>query len=189
MKNLFIPAVLSCGLFSTPRSTYCEWCILCFGGDENCAHEKLNNSQSVILRIGFEAETARFYEKRFTTDEECLIKESFFFGFPGREFYSWNWLLAMISQKSQTEQMKLNMSKSDSSLLLQFSEEVRNKNQETFVYANDITVAAMFELARSEFELYQVQSNSHFVKKSNFSQNERIKYLKSVLICEWSNRW
>lgn len=90
----------------------------------------------------------------------------------------------MISQKSQTEQMQLNMSKSDSSLLLQFSEEVRNKNQETFVYANDITVAAMFELARNEFELCQVQSSSNFVKKSNFSQNERIKYPKSVLICE-----
>ena len=52
--------------------------------------------------------------------------------------------------------MKLNMSRSENTLLLGFSEELLNENRETFVYANDISVAAMFELARADFELYQV---------------------------------
>ena len=53
--------------------------------------------------------------------------------------------------------MKLNMSQSDSTLLLEYSEEMLNENRETFVYAHDISVAAMFELARADFELYQVR--------------------------------
>ena len=71
---------------------------------------------------------------------------------------------------SQIEHMKLNMSKSGKTLLVGYSEEIRNENQETFVYANDISIAAMFELARNDFEQYQVKFELVFylLKQDNF---------------------
>ena len=92
-KSCFLTSLaFGCGLFTMPKSSRCEWCVFCLSMDDKCLYELNSNitSDTTTIRIQFsEQRLAQLYETTMNmtanlTIDNCLIRESYLFGFPDK---------------------------------------------------------------------------------------------------------
>ena len=133
-----------------PKSSRCEWCVFCLSMDDKCLYELKSNftATTTTIRIQFSGQrVAQLYETTMNmtanlTIDNCLIRESYLFGFPDK--------MTMNSTNQTTQE----------STLIVFGDAIEDDRlYRRRTFDDNISPLDFFKSVRDEFKLNEVSAS------------------------------
>ena len=156
--SLVVSTVSSCGLLTLPKTSRCEWCVFCLSRGDECL-DKCEITGNATIRIQIDHKIPQIYEKSFSEVNDCLVRESFVFGFP--------------------DDMELKVVKSEKTTLIVFGDEIDETFYNFRSFPNKLTPRDFFQHARQDFHEKQVSLENIEIYPF-LSPNERKRFTKNV---------